>query len=476
MPEIPNEVQEELDRIKEDKQIYAEIKKIKNSFCVYKGTSVWDKKKKKNVKITEYLGVIKPNGEFIPKRSRKRIHESSHEIFEYGNCTLANECLDDVKDILKDLSQYYRELIAFAIIKIISPKPIRLYSSQWDKFYLSKKMKVHLSPKTTSSILSEIGRDITIWKQLFSKITKEDDFLLYDLSAVFTYSKNLNLAEKSYNAHKKYLDQIGVVMAFSTSDTLPVGIEVFFGSIKDITSFYDFKERYPKSNVGFIFDRGFTSYNLINEFRDDGIHYIIPLKKNSKYIDLRWLRWRKAFQYRKRPVRWGRKECELGYVYYFEDPKIRGEEEATLLKQVESGKLTMAEFEKIRKDVGIISLISDLDKDGIEIFNQFKGREDVELAFDIMKHPLESDKTYLQTPESIRGYFLITFIAMRVFFKVLKRLREKNLTHKISVKEVFFELSKVQMISEQNGKEYFAKIPKKARKILELFPEALPMG
>jgi transposase len=428
------------------------------------------------VKIKEYRGVIKPDGECIPKKTRKKIKESSHEIFEYGNCSLANEYLADVKGILKDLTPYYRELIASAIIKVISPKPMRLYSSQWDKFYLSKKMNVHLSPKTISSILADIGRDITIWKQLFSQITPKDDFLLYDLSAVFTYSKNLNLAEKSYNAHHEYLDQIGIVMAFSTSNTEPVGIEVFFGSIKDITTFYDFKERYPQSNIGFIFDRGFTSYDLIEEFRENDIHYIIPLKKNSTYIDQRWLRWRKAFQYRKRPVRWGRKECELGYVYYFEDPKIRGEEESTLLKQVESGKLTMIEFDKIRKDVGIISIISDLNKDGVEIFNQYKGREDVELAFDVMKHPLESDKTYLQTPESIRGYFLITFLAMRVFFKVLKRLREKKLTHKISVKEVFFELSKVQMISEQTGKEYFAKFPKQSRKILDLYPEALPMG
>lgn len=476
MPEVPEEVQEELERIKEDRQIYAEIKKIKNSYCVYQGTSVWDKREKKNVKITKYLGVIKPDGEFIPKRTRKKIKESTHEIFEYGNCIIASEYLTDVKNVLKDLTPHYRELIASAIIKVIDPKPIRLYSSQWDKFYLSKKWGVHLSPKTVSSILSDIGRDIYIWKELFSQITKKDDFLLYDLSAVFTYSKNLNLAEKSYNAHHEYLDQIGIVMAFSTSNTEPVGIEVFFGSIKDITTFYDFKERYPQSNIGFIFDRGFTSYDLIQEFRENNIHYIIPLKKNSMYIDLRWLRWRKAFQYRKRPVRWGRKECELGYVYYFEDPKIRGEEEGTLLKQVESGKLTMSEFEDMRKDVGIISIISDLKKDGIEIFNNYKSREDVELAFDVMKNPLESDKTYLQTPEAIRGYFFITFLAMRVFFKVLKKLREKKLTHKISVKEVFFELSKVQMISEQTGKEYFAKIPKKARKILDLYPEALPRG
>ena len=46
---------------------------------------------------------------------------------------------------------------------------------------------------------------------------------------------------------------------------------------------------------------------------------------------------------------------------------------------------------------------------------------------------------------------------------------------KISVEEVLFELSKVVRIVEPNGREYAAKIPKRAMRILELFPEISPM-
>jgi len=55
---------------------------------------------------------------------------------------------------------------------------------------------------------------------------------------------------------------------------------------------------------------------------------------------------------------------------------------------------------------------------------------------------------------------------------VLRRLREKELTNKVSVEEVFSELSKVQKIVEP-GREYFAKIPKRARRIMKVFPELL---
>ena len=103
-------------------------------------------------------------------------------------------------------------------------------ASRWEKFYLSKKMRTHLSPKKVSTVLNEIGRSITLWRELFFHLIHKDDFLFYDLSAVFTHSENLILGEKGYNAHHNYLDQIGIVMAFSASDSLPVGIDVFSGA------------------------------------------------------------------------------------------------------------------------------------------------------------------------------------------------------------------------------------------------------
>ena len=51
-------------------------------------------------------------------------------------------------------------------------------------------------------------------------------------------------------------------------------------------------------------------------------------------------------------------------------------------------------------------------------------------------------------------------------------MRERELTSKVSVEEVFF--AKVQKVVEPS-REYFARIPKRARRIMELFPE-LPMG
>lgn len=145
-----------------------------------------------------------------------------------------------------------------------------------------------------------------------------------------------------------------------------------------------------------------------------------------------------------------------------------------LLRRVEQEMMSAKEFEERKKVAGVIGLLSNLGREGKEIFDLYKGREDVELAFDAMKNHLDVDKTYMQTDEAVRGYFFVTLLALRVYFNVLRRLREKELTNKVSVEEVFFELSKVQKIVEP-GREYFARIPKRARRIMEVFPE-LPMG
>lgn len=476
MKDIPPKVLKTFERMKKNESSHIELKTIKNHYYVYRATSEWDKERKKVRKITDYAGSIDHDGVFKKKRARTQIQESRREVFEFGNCMLAHYLIKDIEDLLAERTPYCKELIAAAIIKAIDSKPLRLFSSQWEKFYISKKIDVSLSPKHLSAVLCNIGGNIHMWYELFSKLAIDDDLLLYDLTSVFTYSKNIKLAEKGYNPDHEYIDQIGVIMAFSSITKLPVGIDVFCGSIRDITTIRDFIERFPKKDFGFVFDRGFSSYELLDDLKKLDIHYVVPLKKNSKLIDLRWIRWSKPFLYRGRPIRWGTKKTDYGTLYVFEDPLLRGEEETSLLKRVESDKLSIDEFEQKRKLAGIFCLVSDMKRDEIEMYGLYKSREDVEMAFDAMKNELDSDKTYLRSDEAVRGYFIVTLLAMRIYFKILKRLREKDLTKKISVEEVLFELSKVTKIVEVNGNEYFAKTPKRARQMCSLFPEALPMG
>jgi len=74
-------------------------------------------------------------------------------------------------------------------------------------------------------------------------------------------------------------------MAFSTKDRVPVAVEVYYGSMKDISTLKDFLNRYPQRRIGFIFDRGFSSYKLLEELRRENIHYIV---KEELQIHKHW--------------------------------------------------------------------------------------------------------------------------------------------------------------------------------------------
>ena len=56
----------------------------------------------------------------------------------------------------------------------------------------------------------------------------------------------------------------------------------------------------------------------------------------------------------------------------------------------------MEYFEDKKTRLGVFAIISDLDRNSSEKYEQYKSREEVEQAFDTMKGVLESDRAYLR--------------------------------------------------------------------------------
>jgi len=179
--------------------------------------------------------------------------------------------------------------------------------------------------------------------------------------------------------------------------------------------------------------------------------------------------------YEKRPIRASKKGVRLGFLYTYEDPQLRAEQETSLLRGIADGKGTMVSFDKGRKLLGMFSIVSDLDRDPREVYEQYKSREEVEQVFDLMKNDLEADKTYLRDENKVKGYFFIVFLALRARFKILRKLKEEDLLGKVSVNEAIMEFSKIEKIVEKNGAEYFAAVPKKVEELQKHFKDLIPM-
>ncbi|MHB8560767.1 MAG: transposase [Thermoplasmataceae archaeon] len=336
-------------------------------------------------------------------------------------------------------------------------------------------MKTNLDPDDLSRILGYIGNHFPDMYEMFRKIMEPGGLLFYDMTSIISYSKNLKLAEKGYNPSHEHENQVTVITAFSVKSWIPVAVDVFYGSIKDIKSLGYFIDRFRDQDIGFIMDRGLFSESTIKDLRKLNMHYIVPLRRNPTMVPEN-VKFDSAFIYNERPIQAARKSSRMGFIYMFMDPLMRAEEESSILRDVASSKKDMEYFQDRKKHLGIFAIISDLDRNPSEIYEQYKSREEVEQVFDTMKGDLESDKTYLRDNEKVKGFFFIVFLALRIRFKILKVLKDHNVLGKMSVNEIIFELSKMERIVEKSGVEYFAAVPKKVEKIVDLFKDMIPMG
>ena len=449
-----------------------ELKVIGGNYYLYIAKGVWDKKKKKPVKKTVLLGSIDGNGTFREKRP-KRVFSSSM-VYEYGNSQLVWNIVQDMYSIMEK-HPYRNQITAMAMVKAIDPMPLRLVSSRFQKLYISRTLKTDLDPDELSRILGYIGNHFPDLYEMFRKVMEPGGLLFYDMTSIISYSKNLKLAEKGYNADHEHENQVTVIIAFSVSSWIPVAVDVFYGSIKDVKSMGYFIDRFRDRDIGFIMDRGLFSESMIKELRKLKMHYVVPLRRNSTMVPDK-VKFDSAFMYNGRPIQASRRSSRIGYIYTFQDPMMRAEEESSILKDVAASEKDMEYFEEKKRRLGVFAIISDLDRNPSDIYEQYKSREEVEQVFDTMKGDLESDKTYLRDNEKVKGFFFIVFLALRIRFRILKVLKDHSLLGKMSVNEVIYELSKMERIVEKSGAEYFAAVPKKVEKIVELFKDMIPMG
>ncbi|MBO8144618.1 MAG: transposase [Thermodesulfobacterium sp.] len=445
-----------------------EIKKQANSYYVYRSTTYWDKKAKKRRKKSTYIGKLSRDG--LREKKEKRV-----TVKQYGNAVLLQEAMKDIVPSLK-VFESWEEIYALALVRVMDYVPLKRVKAVWEKLYM-KGLSPNLNPKKLSAVLREVGLDREGQNAVFNQLMKGESFV-YDLSVVFTRSA-INFAEVGYNKDKIHIPQINIALLYS-SDGLPAMIKALPGSVRDITSIYNSVKEID-SHVILILDRGFFSMGVV-KFLLDKASFVIPARRNSKLyeeeIDVK-----DHFFYRERLIKCGKTGKEIKgerkkksyYLYLFEDVTLRAEEEITLYKKHDKGKISKEEIEKGLKRAGKILIISDLDKEPEDIFLMYKQREGVEKAFDVYKNVLNADKMYLQDNESVFGHLFVSFLSLYGYCKLQCMLREKGMLNKVSPMDLMDEYAKVYKV-EYGDKELMSEVPKKVRELdekleLNLFPK-----
>ena len=171
----------------------------------------------------------------------------------------------------------YHDIMAIGILRNLGSVPIKLMKTKWDKLYASVEMEAHLSANGVSSIFRIIGSDYDAQRKLFTKFLTGSKYIIFDLSALFTSSENIKLAENGYNPKHLHIRQINMAMFFFHEKRMLVVLKPIPGSIRDPKAFRSLMQEYPLKKCIIIADRSSSSKTL----KESGAEYIIPLKNNS---------------------------------------------------------------------------------------------------------------------------------------------------------------------------------------------------
>jgi len=268
-----------------------EIRKIGNNYYLYKISSKWDSKHKRTKKITEeYLGAIKPEGLIKPKKKRVLESLKSITVKEFGATNYLWEENQDIVDRLKEIYPAdWKEIFSFATFRLLFCSPIKNLRGYYVSSYLSETMAdAHLSPKKISTLLGELGREREKIKAFLKSFISGDEFILIDLTHVFSLSENVISSVPGHNSKREFLPQLHLIFLFSVDRHMPTYFRMVAGSICDVSSLLLTVKESGIKNVVIIGDKGFYSEDNVLGLQEDktlNLGYILPLKRNSSLID-----------------------------------------------------------------------------------------------------------------------------------------------------------------------------------------------
>lgn len=453
-----------------------EVKKINNSFYVYRSTSHWNKETKRPDKRSVYLGKLGQLEGFVAGE-RKIAPSKLISVWQYGNALLLDQAISGLVPVLQQaFKDDWKEMYALAAVRASGYVPLKRAELAWSYLYDIRKLAPDMSAKHLSQMLHRVGLNRKGQTQVFQHLNQPGDELIYDLSCFFTQSEEVGLAEKGYNKEHAHLKQINLALLCGAEEHMPTMIRALPGSVRDVASLAATVEEIGLAGRTLILDRGFFGEGQLNLLEQKKIQYVQPARRNSPFYKLK-IEKQEHFFYRSRLIKCGRRKRGERFLYLFEDVKLRAEEETNLYRQMDDKNVEPEHLEETRRGWGNILIISNLDLRPEDIFKLYKRRDVVEKLFDTYKNVLNADRTYLQDDAGIFGHVFTSFLSLHVYCDIERTIRRAGLEDRLSPLDVLMELGKVYR-TETDAGEINMEIPKKVQLLekqlhLNLFPKSL---
>jgi transposase len=340
----------------------------------------------------------------------------------------------------------------------------------------------------------------------------EQECIVYDVSSISTYSKNIESAEYGYNRDGEQLPQLNLAMFYGASSKLPVYYDLYSGSIPD-KSCLEYMMANAKDigieQVCFVFDQGFVTEGNLACMYDNQYSFItaLPMSRKDSWSIIEkihgniekienWITDHRVYGVQQATTLYGhklqahiyfdndRKTMQM-YEHYSHIEKLRHElEKMSKVKQVpkrykdyflieEQPKKPFTyeiDHEKANdrlKKMGYFILLStNPNLNSNEVLDIYRGKDGVEKHFDQFKNGLEFKRLKTHYQNTSEGKVFVGFLALILRSHILKTIKNDSDTKDLTFDQVMLELRKIKAVMMSNGKEIIKPLTSKQKIIL----------
>ena len=209
----------------------------------------------------------------------------------------------------------------------------------------------NVSPDSLGDMLRRIGINRYSMVRFMKSIRKDDRSLAVDFKHVLSMSEGIISATLGHNSMDEHLPQVQDLFLVSLGHDSPTYFRILAGSINSIASLTTSIGESGVKRIVLVADTRFYSSSNIRDLDSNGMSYIIPMRRNSMFIDYPQPG-EKHFMFQDLPLFYSKYSHEKSRVYTLRKSFLKAEEEKEFLRRNE--KITESTIAKLRERMGII--------------------------------------------------------------------------------------------------------------------------
>mgnify|MGYP000869324921 CR=1 FL=1 len=395
-------------------------------------TTKWDPELKKRHKISEYRGVLNPDGTVTPPRPRRPRVEVA-DLKDSGNARVLAWAIEPILPALKEaFPRDHPELVELAFTRCLGRGELVKAGRCWNRLEDVLGLRPNISPTSLSRALADVGRSRGSQDLFFDRIRTADRNIAIDMSVLFSRARGATLVKSGYNRFRTSNTQVNLLLVCGLATGLPQYMRAVPGNGRESNAVSMLDEFDVPEGTVLVMDRGYCDRKFLSAVTERGLEYVVAAKRNSKAYEEVQVDERSLFRWRGSVVAYGHGPFRDGQAYRFENLNQRNDELVDALRARERGSERTPDLDK----AGNFMLLTSMPMDPENVYGTYKKRCEIENRFDEAKNCLSADRMHMNDDEHILGHMFVTFLALSIWSAIADLIDRAGMSTSCTVSDV----------------------------------------